>query len=48
VTKGIIQQIPEEPLGGVYELKASEGTVASTGLRQRLRVHRHYTGGFSR
>ena len=48
VTKGIIQQIPEEPLGGVYELKASEGTVASTGLRQRLRVHRHYRGEFSR
>ncbi len=48
VTKGIIQQIPEEPLGGVYELKPSDGTVASTGLRQRLRVHRHYMGGVSR
>ena len=48
VTKGIIQQIPEEPLGGVYELKPSDGTVASTGLRQRLRVHRHYMGGDSR
>jgi hypothetical protein len=41
VTKGIIQQIPKEPLGGVYELKASDGTVASTELRERLRVHRH-------
>ena len=48
VTKGIIQQIPEEPLGGVYQLNASDGTVASTGLRQRLRVHRHYMGGVSR
>ncbi len=48
VTKGIIQQIPEEPLGGVYQLKASDGTVASTGLSQRLRVHRHYMGGVSR
>lgn len=48
VTKGIIQQVPEEPLGGVYELNAAGGTVASTGLRQRLRVHRHYMGGFSR
>jgi len=48
VTKGIIQQIPEEPLGGVYQLQASDGTVASTGLSQRLRVHRHYMGGVSR
>src|SRR5438132_5683222 len=41
VTKGVIQQIPKEPLGGIYELKASDGTVASTELRERLRVHRH-------
>jgi hypothetical protein len=40
VTRGIIPQIPEEPFGGSYELKAAEGTVTSTGLRERLRVHR--------
>ena len=40
VTGGIIPQIPEEPFGGIYELKAAEGTVTSTGLRERLRVHR--------
>lgn len=40
VTGGIIPQIPEEPFGGIYELQASEGTVTSTGLRERLRVHR--------
>jgi hypothetical protein len=40
VTGGIIPRIPEEPFGGSYELKAAEGTVTSTGLRERLRVHR--------
>jgi len=40
VTGGIILRIPEEPFGGIYELQASEGTVTSTGLRERLRVHR--------
>jgi hypothetical protein len=40
VTGGIVLRIPEEPFGGIYELKASEGTVTSTGLRERLRVHR--------
>jgi tetratricopeptide (TPR) repeat protein len=41
VTGGIILQIPEEPLGGRYELQASNGTVGSTAMRERLRVHRH-------
>jgi len=40
VTRGIIPQIPEEPFGGSYELKVADGTVTSTGLRERLRVHR--------
>ncbi|OLB56494.1 MAG: hypothetical protein E6K58_04615 [Nitrospirae bacterium] len=40
VTRGIIPQIPGEPFGGSYELKVAEGTVTSTGLRERLRVHR--------
>lgn len=40
VTRGIISGIPEEPLGGIYELKASDGAVTSTGLRERLRVYR--------
>jgi len=40
VTGGIVRRIPEEPFGGIYELQASEGTVTSTGLRERLRVHR--------
>jgi hypothetical protein len=40
VTREIILKIPEEPFGGIYELKASEGTVTSTELRERLRVHR--------
>lgn len=41
VTRGIIQQIPEEPLGGSYRLNSADGTVTSTGLRHRLRVYRH-------
>jgi len=40
VTREIIPKIPEEPFGGIYKLQASEGTVASTGLSERLRVHR--------
>ena len=40
VAGGIIVQIPEEPFGGIYELRASEGTVTSTELRERLRLHR--------
>jgi tetratricopeptide (TPR) repeat protein len=38
---GIILQIPNEPLGGVYRLNVSDGTVLSTGLPERLRLHRH-------
>jgi hypothetical protein len=37
---GMIQQIPSEPLGGAYQLNPSDGTVSSSGLRERLRVHR--------
>jgi tetratricopeptide (TPR) repeat protein len=40
VTRGIIVQIPEEPLGGAYVLHLPKGTVGSTVLRERLRVHR--------
>lgn len=40
VTRAIILKIPEEPFGGIYELQASAGTVTSTELRERLRVHR--------
>jgi tetratricopeptide (TPR) repeat protein len=40
VTGQIISQLPIEPLGGIYELH-SDGMVHSTGLRERLRVHRH-------
>jgi tetratricopeptide (TPR) repeat protein len=40
VTGRIIFQLPVDPLGGTYEL-LPDGTVHSTGLRERLRVHRH-------
>ena len=40
VRGGIIAQIPEEPFGGAYVLEGSDGTVKSTGLRERLRAHR--------
>jgi hypothetical protein len=36
----IIVDIPDEPLGGEYKLDAETGTITSTGLRERLRVHR--------
>jgi hypothetical protein len=38
-TKGIVHGIPPEPLGGQY-LLMSDGTVISTGLKERLRLHR--------
>lgn len=41
VTKGIIAEIPAEPLGGVYDLNHSNGALTSTRLPERLRVHRH-------
>ena len=41
VTGEIIAEIPAEPLGGEYRLDTEQGTVASTGLRERLRVHRN-------
>ncbi|MBI4401197.1 MAG: hypothetical protein HY581_06160 [Nitrospirae bacterium] len=40
VIRGIISQIPEEPLGGVYKLNAADGSVTSTGSRERLRAYR--------
>lgn len=41
VVRGIIPRLPTEPLGGVYRLNPSDGTVTSTGLPERLRVFRH-------
>ncbi len=38
VTAGAIVRLPEEPLGGIYQLRI-DGTVVSTGLGGRLRVH---------
>ncbi len=40
VRKGIIGDIPPEPFGGLYSLNPSQGRVISSGLRERLRVHR--------
>ncbi|TKB76778.1 MAG: hypothetical protein E8D45_05695 [Nitrospira sp.] len=41
VARGFLSELPVEPLGGRYELDAARGTVTGTGLRERLRVHRH-------
>lgn len=38
VVRQIIVQVPEEPLGGRYVL-TGQGSVKSTGLQERLRVH---------
>jgi hypothetical protein len=40
VTAGIVKEIPNEPLGGVYWLNSSDGSVSSTGLSTRLHIHR--------
>lgn len=40
VSGGIIVRIPDDPLGERYQMNSADGTVASTGLRERLKVHR--------
>jgi hypothetical protein len=40
VTKGLVARVPEDPLAGRYEYDAETGTVKSTSLQWRLRVHR--------
>lgn len=37
--RGIIQQLPSDPLGGEYEVDASSGVVRATSKRDRLRIH---------
>jgi hypothetical protein len=44
VARRVLPRLPVEPLGGVYVLNA-DGSVGSTGLRERVRIHRHYMGG---
>lgn len=44
VSGEIILEIPPEPFGGKYTLNASDGSVMSSGLRERLLVHRKYMG----
>jgi hypothetical protein len=39
-TRGLVAGVPEDPLGGRYEYDAETGTVKSTSLQRRLRVHR--------
>jgi tetratricopeptide (TPR) repeat protein len=39
VREGIVPHIPEEPLGGKYELRAADGTIFATSTRERLRVY---------
>jgi hypothetical protein len=39
ITAGIIKEIPSDPLGGIYRLNPTDGSVSSTGLSKRLRVH---------
>ena len=40
VNGGIIVQTPNDPLGGAYRLNASDGTVSSIGLPERLRLYK--------
>lgn len=44
VARRVLSRLPVEPLGGVYVLNA-DGSVGSTRLRERIRIHRHYMGG---
>jgi hypothetical protein len=41
VTGGIIASVPDDPLGGRYQMNPSDGTVTSPGLQERLKVYRH-------
>jgi tetratricopeptide (TPR) repeat protein len=37
----MIDRVPQDPFGNSYQLNATNGTVTSPGLKERLRVHRH-------
>ena len=41
VAGGILDRIPEDPGGGAYELNATDGSVRSTRVRDRMKVYRH-------
>jgi hypothetical protein len=41
VAGGIIERIPASPFRSEYVLNPTDGTVSNSGLRERLRVHRH-------
>jgi hypothetical protein len=41
VNGGVIDGVPDEPLGGRYELSAGDGSVRSTSRHERLKVYRH-------
>ena len=47
--RGIIPQIPVDPLGGQYEIDALSGAVSASSKRDRLRIHEkvacHLGGG---
>jgi tetratricopeptide (TPR) repeat protein len=40
VTAGLLARLPEDPGGGAYELNASDGSVTSTRVRDRMKVYR--------
>jgi tetratricopeptide (TPR) repeat protein len=40
VAKGVIREVPTEPLGGEYRLNPADGSVISTALGGRLKVYR--------
>lgn len=41
VTRGVLADLPVDPTGGTYELNTETGMVSSTGMKERMRVHRH-------
>jgi tetratricopeptide (TPR) repeat protein len=40
VAVGIVQQLPEEPFGGAYQLDVTNGAVTSSNVKERLRVYK--------
>lgn len=41
VAHGLISQVPKEPFGGSYRLSPGDGSITSSIVEKRLRVHRH-------
>jgi hypothetical protein len=39
MSRGIVQELPSDPLGGQYQIDGLTGAVSASSKRERLRIH---------